>query len=54
MSISLRLEQEQFIQQKLESGKYSSADEVIFEAFRLSGLLVDIEIWKFFLLKLVI
>jgi len=35
MSISLRLEQEQFIQQKLESGKYRSADEVIFEAFRL-------------------
>ncbi len=35
MSIALRLEQEQFIQQKLESGKYRSADEVIFEAFRL-------------------
>jgi antitoxin ParD1/3/4 len=35
MSIPLKLEQEQFIQRKLESGKYSSADEVIFEAFRL-------------------
>ncbi len=35
MSIPLRLEQEQFIQKKLDSGKYSSADEVIFEAFRL-------------------
>jgi len=35
MSIALKLEQEQFIQQKLESGKYSSADDVIFEAFRL-------------------
>jgi len=35
MSIALRLEQEQFIHKKLETGKYSSADEVIFEAFRL-------------------
>jgi len=35
MSIPLKLEQEQFIQKKLESGKYSAADEVIFEAFRL-------------------
>lgn len=35
MSIALKLEQEQFIKKKLESGKYGSADEVIFEAFRL-------------------
>ena len=35
MSIALKNEQEQFIQKKLKSGKYSSADEVIFEAFRL-------------------
>ena len=35
MSIALKIEQEQFIQKKLESGKYSSADEVIFEAFQL-------------------
>lgn len=35
MSIALKIEQEQFIQKKLKSGKYSSADEVIFEAFRL-------------------
>jgi len=35
MSIALKIEQEQFIQEKLKSGKYSSADEVIFEAFRL-------------------
>ena len=35
MSIALKNEQEQFIQKKLNSGKYGSADEVIFEAFRL-------------------
>ena len=35
MSIALKIEQEQFIQKKLNSGKYGSADEVIFEAFRL-------------------
>ena len=35
MSIALKNEQEQFIQKKLKSGKYGSADEVIFEAFRL-------------------
>ncbi len=35
MSIDLKNEQEQFIQKKLNSGKYGSADEVIFEAFRL-------------------
>ncbi|NJL91682.1 MAG: type II toxin-antitoxin system ParD family antitoxin [Coleofasciculaceae cyanobacterium SM2_1_6] len=35
MSILLRTEQEQFIQKKLESGKYASVDEVIYEAFRL-------------------
>jgi antitoxin ParD1/3/4 len=35
MSMSLKNEQEQFIQKKLKSGKYGSADEVIFEAFRL-------------------
>lgn len=35
MSISLKPEQEQFIQEKLKSGKYQSVDEVIMEAFRL-------------------
>jgi len=35
MSIALKIEQEQFIEKKLKTGKYSSADEVIFEAFRL-------------------
>ena len=35
MSIALGLEQVQFIHKKLETGKYRSADEVIFEAFRL-------------------
>ncbi|MFM7887512.1 MAG: type II toxin-antitoxin system ParD family antitoxin [Pseudanabaena sp.] len=35
MSIALKIEQEQFIEKKLQTGKYSSADEVIFEAFRL-------------------
>ncbi len=35
MNISLTPEQEQFIQAKLESGKYETADGVIAEAFRL-------------------
>lgn len=35
MNISLTPEQEQFIQAKLESGKYETADRVIAEAFRL-------------------
>lgn len=35
MSIASKNEQEHFIQKKLKSVKYSSADEVIFEAFRL-------------------
>lgn len=35
MRIALKNEQEQFIQKKLNSGKYRSADEVIFEALRL-------------------
>ncbi len=35
MNIFLNLEQKQFIQEKLQSGKYQTADEVIIEAFRL-------------------
>jgi len=35
MSITLKPEQEQFIQKKVTSGKYQSADEVISEALRL-------------------
>ena len=35
MSISLKPEQEQFIQEKLQTGKYQTVDEVITEAFRL-------------------
>ncbi|WP_013325780.1 ribbon-helix-helix domain-containing protein [Gloeothece verrucosa] len=35
MDIILKPEQEQFIQEKLKSGKYKSIDEVIIEAFRL-------------------
>jgi antitoxin ParD1/3/4 len=35
MSIALNPEQEKFIQEKLKSGKYKTADEVILEAFRL-------------------
>lgn len=35
MNISLTPEQEQFIQEKLNSGKYETADELISEAFRL-------------------
>ncbi len=35
MNISLTPEQEQFIQAKLETGKYETADRVIAEAFRL-------------------
>ncbi len=35
MSIILKPEQEQFIHEKLKSGKYQNADEVIAIAFRL-------------------
>jgi antitoxin ParD1/3/4 len=35
MNISLTTEQEQFLQEQLASGKYSSIDEVIAQAFRL-------------------
>ncbi len=35
MNISLKPEQEQFIQEKLRSGKYETIDELIAEAFRL-------------------
>jgi antitoxin ParD1/3/4 len=35
MNIALKLEQERFVQRKIESGRYSSIDEVILEAFRL-------------------
>ncbi len=35
MNITLKPEQAEFIQQKLNSGKYSNVDEVIVEAFRL-------------------
>lgn len=35
MDIILNPEQEQFIQEKLKSGKYETVDEVIIEAFRL-------------------
>ena len=35
MNISLTPEQEQFIQEKINSGKYETADELISEAFRL-------------------
>lgn len=35
MNISLKPEQEQFIQEKLRSGKYESIDELIAEALRL-------------------
>jgi antitoxin ParD1/3/4 len=35
MDITLKPEQEQFIQEKLQSGKYQTASEVIIEAFRL-------------------
>jgi antitoxin ParD1/3/4 len=35
MNIELKPEQEQFIQEKLNSGKYRTVDEVILEAFRL-------------------
>jgi antitoxin ParD1/3/4 len=34
MSISLK-QQEQFIQEKLKTGKYQTVDEIISEAFRL-------------------
>lgn len=35
MSIILRPEQDQFIQEKLKTGKYQTVDEVITEAFQL-------------------
>jgi antitoxin ParD1/3/4 len=35
MDITLKPEQEQFIREKLQSGKYQTTDEVIIEAFRL-------------------
>lgn len=35
MNIILKPEHEEFIQEKLKSGKYHTVDEVIFEAFRL-------------------
>lgn len=35
MNITLKPEQAELIQQKLNSGKYSNIDEVIVEAFRL-------------------
>ena len=35
MNITLKPEQEKFIQEKLKSGKYNTIDEVIIEAFKL-------------------
>lgn len=35
MSITLNPEQERFIQQKLNSGKYQNAEQIIHEAFQL-------------------
>lgn len=35
MTISLKPEQEQFLQQKLKSEKYTTVDEILTEAFRL-------------------
>lgn len=35
MNISLTQEQEQFLEEQLKSGKYSTVDEVIAQAFRL-------------------
>ncbi|MFB2973774.1 type II toxin-antitoxin system ParD family antitoxin [Aerosakkonema sp. BLCC-F183] len=35
MNINLKPEQAEFIQQKLNSGKYSNVEQVIVEAFRL-------------------
>ena len=35
MNITLKLQQEQFLREKLDSGKYGTIDEVIAEAFRL-------------------
>lgn len=35
MNINLKPQQEQFLREKLDSGKYGSIDEVIAEAFRL-------------------
>ena len=35
MNITLKPEQEKFLQEKLKSGKYNTIDEVVIEAFRL-------------------
>lgn len=35
MSITLNSEQERFIQEKLNSGKYQNAEQIIYEAFQL-------------------
>ncbi|MEM7593842.1 MAG: type II toxin-antitoxin system ParD family antitoxin [Cyanobacteria bacterium P01_A01_bin.83] len=35
MTIQLKPEQEKFIQEKIASGKYSNADDVISQAFKL-------------------
>jgi len=35
MNIQLKPEQEKFIQEKIASGEYSNADDVIFQAFKL-------------------
>ncbi len=35
MNFTLKSEQQKFIQEKLQSGKYKTADDVIVEAFRL-------------------
>ena len=35
MTITLKPEQEKFIQEKLKSGRYQTVDEVVIEAFRL-------------------
>ena len=35
MSITFKPEQEQFIQEKLKTGKYQTVDEVLITAFRL-------------------
>jgi antitoxin ParD1/3/4 len=35
MTIQLKPEQEKFIQEKIASGEYSNADDVIFQAFKL-------------------
>jgi antitoxin ParD1/3/4 len=37
MNIQLKPEQEKFIQDKIASGEYSNADDVITEAFKLGS-----------------